>query len=417
MHTGFTDTTGKHIRIIHRDLKPQNILIAEYKGNFTPLITDFGISRIVNEEDLISRSKVENTTDAGTIVYKAPEQIQGLVIKSNLDLWAFGVMLFKMLTGRFPFYSDAPASTETFRMEVTMQIVQGDLERVFGQLRNQPDRYQQIIRRCLVRDLDQRANRAAELLDLLDEIPQTLAGAQAALNRNDVAGAQRQFEHVLTLRPDNAVAKQGLTDCSRIKRDPAIPAEAIVVEKQNVSPEEPQTSRSDLGPRQTPRLAMVAQPPADNETGARIIVESRPELFGQPMSPPRQPTRLPLILGGVGLVVALVIGGFWFVSNDEPAENDVPAAVQNSVRDLPLATDMPAPVLNADSLFQATKTAFTEQGLDKAEAASLFRRAVAVKPSLAAAVYPLFADKAKKFNAISPALAQEYQALANQFKR
>ena len=170
LHEGFKDAKGNHICIIHRDLKPQNILIAEYNGVYTPLITDFGISKLINEEDLLSSGKVENTTNAGTLVYKAPEQIQNATVKTNLDLWAFGVMLFRILKGFLPFYSDANPSTDSFKMEVMKQITTADLDEIFVQITDQPQKYQEVIKRCLVRDINKRVQTERELIEIISGV-------------------------------------------------------------------------------------------------------------------------------------------------------------------------------------------------------------------------------------------------------
>ena len=83
-----------HLKIIHRDLKPANVLIAE---DGTIRLTDFGIARM---SDLpITQSGMI----LGTYAYLAPEAFSDEVIDVRADLWAFGVMLFEMLTGQRPF--------------------------------------------------------------------------------------------------------------------------------------------------------------------------------------------------------------------------------------------------------------------------------------------------------------------------
>ena len=163
LHKGFTDSNGKHRSIIHRDLKPQNILIAEYKGVYTPLITDFGISKLVQAEDIHSTGGVELSNQMGTMMYKAPEQVLGGTVRNNLDLWAFGIILFKMLTGKLPFNADTQMSTEA----ILTKITKSDLEEIFIQLKNYPEVYQQIIRKCLVRDIKNRVQTADELITML----------------------------------------------------------------------------------------------------------------------------------------------------------------------------------------------------------------------------------------------------------
>ena len=81
-------------RIIHRDLKPDNILL----NGTTPRLADFGLSRVL-------RSTSMSEIVAGTPIYMAPEAFKG---KRNqqTDLWSVGVMLYQLLSGRFPFVSN-----------------------------------------------------------------------------------------------------------------------------------------------------------------------------------------------------------------------------------------------------------------------------------------------------------------------
>jgi predicted ATPase len=83
--------------IIHRDLKPENVLIAP---DGTAKLTDFGLARTV-----ASRLTTEGTI-VGTVFYLAPEQALGGEIDHRADLYALGVMLYELTTGRLPFTGD-----------------------------------------------------------------------------------------------------------------------------------------------------------------------------------------------------------------------------------------------------------------------------------------------------------------------
>ncbi|PZV99835.1 serine/threonine-protein kinase [Metamycoplasma auris] len=89
-----------NLNIIHRDLKPSNILVDLNKSILK--IIDFGIS--INEVDY----KVENSNKViGSIHYLAPELIlQSSRITKQVDIYAFGIILFEMICGHPPFYSN-----------------------------------------------------------------------------------------------------------------------------------------------------------------------------------------------------------------------------------------------------------------------------------------------------------------------
>ncbi len=89
-------------RIIHRDLKPGNILIET--ATDTVKLADFGLARIVEGEVTLTRS----SEILGTLEYLAPELGQGGSASRQSDLYAAGVVLYRMLTGCFPFAGATP---------------------------------------------------------------------------------------------------------------------------------------------------------------------------------------------------------------------------------------------------------------------------------------------------------------------
>jgi len=88
--------------IVHRDINPKNILIG---SDGRVKILDFGLAK------LIDRSKLTNeTTTMGTLNYMSPEQIQSSDVDYRTDIFAFGIMLYEMITGQLPFKGDYDAA-------------------------------------------------------------------------------------------------------------------------------------------------------------------------------------------------------------------------------------------------------------------------------------------------------------------
>ena len=129
--------------IVHRDIKPQNIMLI---SDGTIKVTDFGIARF-------SRSETRTMTDGaiGSVHYISPEQAKGSVTDAKTDLYAVGVMLYEMLTGRLPFQSDNAVSVALMQLHndpvkptaINPSIPVG-LEQIIirAMQKNQNDRYQ-----------------------------------------------------------------------------------------------------------------------------------------------------------------------------------------------------------------------------------------------------------------------------------
>ena len=90
--------------IIHRDLKPANILVTELSGGGQLVkVVDFGIAKLLHGDQADRTVLTQDGTIFGTPHYIAPEQATGGNIDHRIDVYALGVILFRLLTGRLPF--------------------------------------------------------------------------------------------------------------------------------------------------------------------------------------------------------------------------------------------------------------------------------------------------------------------------
>ncbi|MCC7180981.1 MAG: serine/threonine protein kinase [Acidobacteria bacterium] len=137
--------------IIHRDLKPANIKV---RPDGTVKVLDFGLARAdaTGPDSAMSAVTSPAMTMQGVIIgtaaYMSPEQARGKPVDRRADVWAYGAVLFEMLTGKRPF--DGSDATDTIaavlRSEPDWQLLPGDL----------PEPVRMLIRRCLDKDPQRR---------------------------------------------------------------------------------------------------------------------------------------------------------------------------------------------------------------------------------------------------------------------
>ncbi|MBX3271880.1 MAG: protein kinase [Sandaracinaceae bacterium] len=96
--------------IVHRDLKPENVILERASGGVRPTLIDFGISRAAAIGVYGDRKLTQHGVAVGTPLYMAPEQLVGAgEADPQCDVYALGVILFELLTGRAPFESPPEA--------------------------------------------------------------------------------------------------------------------------------------------------------------------------------------------------------------------------------------------------------------------------------------------------------------------
>jgi len=146
--------------MIHRDVKPANILIT---ADGEPMLTDFGIAKIIDEE--ATQDLTGTSAAIGTPEYMAPEQATAKSVDKRADIYAFGVVLYEMLTGRKPFIADTP-------MAVLIKHAIEPLPRPSQFVRDLPPRLEQILLKALAKNREDRYQSMGELVNALEDVTQ-----------------------------------------------------------------------------------------------------------------------------------------------------------------------------------------------------------------------------------------------------
>jgi len=165
--------------IVHRDLKPENVMIGR---DDQVKILDFGLAKEIGPREQGSQRVTElaSTTPGtvlGTFAYMAPEQVRALAVDHRADMFAFGAVLYEMLSGRRAFRGETAADTMTAIL--TKEPPDLDLAALAV-----PPGLDLIVRRCLEKTPDLRFQSADDLAFALD----TLSAASGA-TRSAAAGS------------------------------------------------------------------------------------------------------------------------------------------------------------------------------------------------------------------------------------
>jgi hypothetical protein len=143
--------TVAHARnMVHRDIKPQNVLIdAEGRAK----LTDFGISRQLEQDGMTATGRVLGTTD-----YVAPEQAMGHPVDIRSDIYSLGVVLYEMLIGQVPFHADS-------QVGVAMKHVNEELPDVQQRRPELSAATALVVERSTAKDPSERYQRVGEMID------------------------------------------------------------------------------------------------------------------------------------------------------------------------------------------------------------------------------------------------------------
>ncbi|MBS2017140.1 MAG: protein kinase [Deltaproteobacteria bacterium] len=351
--------------IVHRDLKPANIFLAKMEnGERIAKVVDFGISKV--EATSTNILSVRDGTALGTPTFMSPEQIRGRRVDGRADLWALGVIMYRILGGRWPFNG----KTEQEYMGAVLSDPAIPFEMVRPEL---PFELATVIMKALEKDVGSRFASASEM-----------AAALAPFG-----SGRGPLVSMTSLPPPAMRAAQ-----PRPLADDATARRAVVV------PHGSQETRSDRA-----ALMDTVVQPTPNSAPAKTVPlgvaqPSPPAVFvpGTPAPSVRQPGPPPSALtppvsqaappaaSRSGLVAALAVvaaaslgfGAYMFLTKKVPASGTVPSVAS----ELPSATSAPsstggAPMPSIDPAIAAAQpapTGITETAPSASASASAKRR-------------------------------------------
>lgn len=297
--------------IVHRDIKPSNVMIDE-EGN--AFLTDFGIARMIEGGANLTATGAA----IGTPGYMAPEQGMGKDIDGRIDIYAMGVILFEMLSGKLPFTADTPYA-------VIFKHINDPVPLISDFNNELPPQLQAVLEQAMAKDPNNRYQTAGELVaDLSNSIDPSVNTKPIELR---------------------AMAEQTMIELQE-KRDRRNRELQAAQERAATVPP------PNLNPKTTP-LPIKASSSALDKNGDGVLsygemLESG-QLDGQVAERrpvPTTETRTPwaLIAGGVvALVVLIGLAVFLFVGGDDGNGGQQEGGLAPTETSTPLPTDTAEP--------------------------------------------------------------------------
>ncbi len=276
-----SDLDGTPLGIVHRDISPQNVVVT-FSGDVK--IVDFGIAK----SDSKGIDQTKSGKLKGKVPYMSPEQARGDDIDHRSDIFAMGVMLFELTTGRRLF--KGASEYETLKL-----ICDRDYPRPSQVLANYPPALERIVMRALEKDRDERYQSAREMQSDLEAFirDERVAVSTVAMN----AFMQKLFEDKL------ASQKEALMQGKQL---------AEIIDAQSEPP--PPPSEYDLGAPRASQASILSMPAA-----SRTVTEinaNRPEK-----------SKVPWVIAALAILVGGgALGGLFYVKHQNALKTQQAAA-------------------------------------------------------------------------------------------
>jgi hypothetical protein len=275
------DDTGTLLGVVHRDVSPHNVLVS-YSG--TAKLVDFGIAQAVHQRAIGERA----TEVQGKFPYLAPEQIMGGFVDQRTDLFAVGILLYLLTTGRHPFKDHAADGVLHDIMNEEPAIRPSLIKATYSRT------LEAVVMKALDKDRDRRWPSAEEMRLALERgVPQAFS-----------LGFESQMRGFMAdMVGDRAAAKRDALRRAELAADEYLLQESVALEKESVALE------ANAAPSAGSLRAILIDQGAANDAAAPSSRQNRasraPTLRPLPFTSRR--VRWPWIAIGVALSAALVL--------------------------------------------------------------------------------------------------------------
>ncbi len=269
------------MNVVHRDIKPNNIMLNE---NQDVKVMDFGIARVVGSERMTREGSM-----IGTPEYMAPEQIRGQEVDPRTDIYALGILLYEMLTGRLPFVNANHFELMRAHIEAAPPSPRQYAPHI-------PPSMEELMLRALAKRKEDRYASAYEFRDAILASPDlpgiTLPGI-AARGSAPITGS-----HL------GRISQSG-------QAGPATPQDRKTMDIR-------QFERQQRGVSQAPSQPIMNRSGSlgGSDANATQYIPSPAKADLAAAEKPSSGLPKPLLFGGIGVLAVVLLGGVWWMNRD-----------------------------------------------------------------------------------------------------
>jgi Tol biopolymer transport system component/predicted Ser/Thr protein kinase len=256
--------------IVHRDLKPANIMLTRAGAK----LLDFGVARLLDTADegsegmTMPAALTGQGVILGTIAYMAPEQLENREVDARADVFAFGAVVYEMVTGRKAF--DAPSQAAAIAA-----VLQSDPPPLRSIRPDAPPALDEMVKTCLAKNPEERWSSAHDLFLLIEGMRAEGANDAAAV----AAPPRRRSERVAWILAALAIVAAGLLAARASWQRPDAPLDVL-----SVLPPAGTTLTIAEAPQVSPDGRTLAFVATDAAGKTQLYVRSRAALTARPLS-------------------------------------------------------------------------------------------------------------------------------------